>query len=255
MPIKMIIYDIDGVLMLDGQLIDDVRETIDKLHDMGIKQIAFTNNSTKHPSTLKSKFFQLRLNIDDIITSSILMVNYCKKVGIDAVYIVGEPGMVDYFRQEGIVVSQDYAKAVIVGMDRTLTYEKLAIATRLIRNGAKFLATNPDKTFPTPRGLEPGAGSMIASIVASTDKEPEIIVGKPNKYGFEYILGKYAMDPSNVIMVGDRYETDIIGALNAKIKGIIVKTGVAATRKKPENIITIETLSEIITIINGANQS
>ena len=131
------------------------------------------------------------------------------------------------------MIGDEKPDAVVVGMDREVTYEKLAIATRLIRDSSRFIATNSDPTFPTSRGLEPGAGTMISALQTSAEREPEIILGKPNVWGYEFIKNRFQVTYGDLLMIGDRYETDIIGAVGLGITSFIVNSGVAATRKDP----------------------
>lgn len=232
---KLIIFDSDGVLVEEGKVLDGAVDLIDFLTNNKIENIVFSNNSTKHPLTMKKIYNEQGLEINNVINSGMLSVDYCKKNNISKVYVVGEKGLVNLFEENNIKVVDNDVDAVIVGMDRMLTYEKLAIATRLIRNGARYIATNPDPAFPTERGLEPGAGSMIAALNTSTDRQPEIIVGKPNTFGFQLIFKEYKLKPDDCLMIGDRYETDIIGANDMGIDAIIVNTGIAKTRDKPGN--------------------
>ena len=249
---KLIIFDSDGVLVEEGKVLDGAIDLIDYLTSNKIENIVFSNNSTKHPLTMKKIYNEQGLEINNVINSGMLSVDYCKKKNISRVYVVGEKGLVDLFEENNIKVVDTDVDAVIVGMDRMLTYEKLAIATRLIRNGARYIATNPDPAFPTKRGLEPGAGSMIAALNTSTDKQPEIIVGKPNTFGFQLIFEDYKLKADDCLMIGDRYETDIIGANEMDIDAIIVNTGIAKTREKPGNyknykeVPVIENLRDLI---------
>lgn len=240
--VKLIIFDADGVLVEDGMAIPGAPEVIDQLRkDREI--VVFSNNSTRHPNDVKAGLYSQGIIIDHIITSSVLAADYCKKEGIKTVFLVGEGGLVKILQENGIIINtwserkiiseEELPDAVIVGMDRTATYDKFAIASQCILKGSRFIATNPDKSFPTPRGLEPGAGSMIAAIVAATEIDPEIILGKPSPLGYELILNKFDVKPNEALMIGDRYETDILGAIRANIPAIIVNTGVAKTRDNP----------------------
>ena len=97
-----------------------------------------------------------------------------------------------------------------------------------INHGSRYIATNPDKTFPSHNDFVPGAGAMIASLNVCVDSEPEIIAGKPSTYLFEAALNKYGIKASDAIMVGDRFETDILGASELGIPTVLVRTGIAS---------------------------
>ncbi len=259
--IKLIIFDADGVLVEDGTAIPGAPEVINQLRKEK-EIVVFSNNSTRHPNAVRDRLIAQNINIDQVITSSVLAADFCKKEEIQTVFVLGEHGLVDILEENDIRVKtwsekitideKDLPDAVIVGMDRTATYDKFALASQCILRGSRFIATNPDKSFPTPRGLEPGAGSMIAAIAAATETDPEIILGKPNPLGYELILKKFGVNSDEALMIGDRYETDILGAIRAKIPALIVNTGVAQTRDNPGKFLehpkvpVIETLASLL---------
>jgi 4-nitrophenyl phosphatase len=115
--------------------------------------------------------------------------------------------------------------AVIVGMDRQITYDKLRRATMLIRSGVPFIGTNPDKTFPTPEGLVPGTGALIAALEAATSIQP-IIVGKPSPEMYLVAMERMGSSPATTVVVGDRLETDIAGGQQLGCKTGLVLSGV-----------------------------
>jgi 4-nitrophenyl phosphatase len=136
------------------------------------------------------------------------------------------PGLADTLEEYGFNNSPDNSLAVVAGIDYTVSYEKLQTATLLIRSGVPFIGTNPDKTFPTPEGQVPGAGAIIAAITAATDIEPTI-VGKPQPTIFNNALKYLGEAPENVIVVGDRLETDIAGGQAADCKTAVTLSGVS----------------------------
>jgi len=230
---ELILFDSDGVLVEEGDPLPGAIDLVEQLINQGKKVVVLSNNSTKHPNTMKEQYQRKGLKITTIINSGITTARYCRDHAINRVFVVGEWGLIDLLQENQIHVTDSHPDAVIVGMDRDLTYEKLAVATRLIRSGATFIATNPDRSFPTSRGLEPGAGSMIAAIAASSDIEPEVIIGKPNEFGYQLALKQFELDPEQCVMIGDRYETDILGALKAGIPAFVVNTGIASSREYP----------------------
>jgi 4-nitrophenyl phosphatase len=117
-------------------------------------------------------------------------------------------------------------------MDRGISFEKLKRATLLIRSGVPFYATNPDRTYPTPEGLIPGAGSIIGSLEIATDITP-IIAGKPNPTLYEFALERLGTTPAQTLVVGDRLETDIIGGQKLGCPTALVLSGIA-TREEAD---------------------
>jgi len=135
--------------------------------------------------------------------------------------------------------------AVAAGMDRDLTYEKVKIAIRLIFNGAEFVATNTDGTYPTPDGLSPGTGMIIGALQASSGVMPTVI-GKPERAIFEAAMKALDADVATTAMIGDRLETDILGAQRVGIATIGVLSGVSTKEQLVGNEIQPDVVYESI---------
>ena len=141
------------------------------------------------------------------------------------VCVVGGNGLKQVITDAGYALVDKAAHVVVAGADFDVTYEKLKRAALQIRAGADFIGTNPDTTFPTPEGLIPGAGSLLALLEAATDRKPTII-GKPYKPMFESALAILGVPAERTLMVGDRIETDIVGAQQGGLKAALMMTGV-----------------------------
>jgi 4-nitrophenyl phosphatase len=118
------------------------------------------------------------------------------------------------------------AHIVVCGKDSTLTWDKLATATLNIRAGAQFIGTNADTTLPTERGLTHGNGAILAALQAATGVEP-IIIGKPEPIIYQQALALLGVDPALTVAIGDRLETDILGAVRTGIRSLMVLSGVS----------------------------
>ncbi|UCC51425.1 MAG: HAD hydrolase-like protein, partial [Anaerolineaceae bacterium] len=145
--------------------------------------------------------------------------------------------------------------AVAAGMDRGLTFEKIKIAIRLILGGAEFVATNTDGTFPAPDGLSPGTGMVIGALRGASGVEPTVM-GKPERAIFEVAMKALDADPATTAMIGDRLETDILGAQRVGIATICVLSGVttreqlAASKIHPD--VVFESIAELAQALDGA---
>ena len=152
----------------------------------------------------------------------------------------------------GFVHSSNNPLAVVAGLDRNVTYEKINQATYLINKGTPFIGTNPDKSLPTPEGFAPGAGSILAAIEAATNVQPEII-GKPQPTMFLHALNHLDEKPENTLVIGDRLETDIAGGQLAGCRTALVLSGVTtkemAEKWKPGPDFIAENLNELIEIL------
>jgi 4-nitrophenyl phosphatase len=130
----------------------------------------------------------------------------------------------------GFFQAEEKVLAVVVGLDRSLTYKQLEIATLLIRTGVPFIGTNPDRSFPTPKGLVPGAGAILAALEAATNVNP-VIVGKPSPEMYLLALERLRTAASETLVVGDRLETDILGAQSIGCHTALVLSGVSSAEQ------------------------
>lgn len=234
--IKALILDMDGVIWRDKHPIGNLSQIFRTIGERGLGYAFATNNST---STVDSYIELLRengipANAEQIVTSATATSKFLRDRHPEGgnVYVVGMTGLEKTLERFGFQISPEDAKAVVVGMDRTVTYEKLRIATFLIRAGVPFIGTNPDRTFPSPEGLIPGAGSILAAIEAATD-QPPLIIGKPKATIFTQAIEYLGEQPGNVLVIGDRIETDIAGGQAAGCQCALVLSGVS-TREMGE---------------------
>ncbi len=140
-------------------------------------------------------------------------------------YLVGTPSLEAEFRDVGIELSADSPEMVVLGFDRTLTYEKLSTACTLLRTGLPFVVTNPDVNCPTPDGPIPDAGSFMAAIEASTGRVPDRVIGKPNPDFLRGAMAQVGAGQEETAMVGDRLYTDVASGNAAGVLSILVLSG------------------------------
>lgn len=235
--IKAVILDMDGVLWKDKTPIIDLPRAFRLMESMGLKVILATNNTMKTPEQFAEKLESMGVKVspDTIINSPMAAAFLVKQRFPEGgpVYIIGELGTHTALKNTGFYHSEEYPQAVVVGLDRSITYDKFKEATLLIRKGLPFFGTNPDLTFPIPEGFIPGTGPFLAFLEASTGVKP-IIAGKPNPYLFNLSFEKLGLDPEQIIGIGDRLETDIAGAQQAGCRTGLVLSGVS-TRKEAES--------------------
>ena len=230
-------FDCDGVLWEENHLLPGANELLNNLLANN-KQVAFlSNNSTKSVSQYLAKFksFNLPVTEDQIMTSSVVTLKYVEKKDYPTkrVFIIGEQGLQDTFSQHGYEVilketDNERVDAVIVGMDRSFSYEKLSSGLRFCLKGADFIGTNPDPQFPTPKGYFPGAGSMIGALQSALGYPPLKICGKPDPLMALIMLERFNLKAEKTIFIGDRVITDMNLALSAHMHPVLVKTGFGA---------------------------
>mgnify|MGYP001175081157 CR=1 FL=1 len=228
--IRGLILDMDGVLWRDHEPIGNLPAIFDQIQQRGLRVILATNNATRTVASYLEKLagFGVHLAPWQIITSSQATAQHLRHLHPEGgtVFVVGENGLLEALHEQGFTHSREQAHTVIAGMDRQLTYEKLAHAALLIRAGAAFIGTNPDRSFPTPAGLVPGAGAILALLETATDIAPTI-VGKPGPIMYQQALERLGTAPSETLAVGDRLETDILGGQNTHCKTALVLSGVS----------------------------
>ena len=226
--LKALFLDMDGVLWRDLQPIGDLPVNLQLAAEKGLQLAFITNNATRTVVHYLEIFagFGLAINAEQIYTSAVTTAQMLKEMhpGGGNLFIVGENGLEDALTNQGFSISAENPLAVVVALDRQVTYEKLKQATLLVRAGIPFFGTNPDRTLPTPEGQVPGAGALIAAIETATDAQATII-GKPQPAMLQAAMRDLGLKPSDVLMVGDRLETDIAAGQNAGCLTALVLSG------------------------------
>jgi HAD superfamily hydrolase (TIGR01450 family) len=223
--IKAIAFDLDGTIYYGNQVIDGAAGTIEYLKSKGIKVFYFTNNSTKTREQIYSKLkgMGLDLSLDTVYTSAYATAVYCKESQLDSVYCIGSNGLISELNGHGISTNNEKVKAVVVGLDLNINYDKIATALLHIQNGCKLIVCNQDKNYPVEGGrLLPGCGSMVAAVLGSCNRTMDFEVGKPNTYMIELLTNNYGFTNKDILVVGDSLDSDIEMANRYGCKSILV---------------------------------
>ncbi len=222
------VLDIDGVLVRNRAPLPGAVEAVKWLTRQGTV-VLLTNNSTRERETVASRLAALGFPVqrEQVVTSAFVAAHLLRqRHGPVRVWPVGEQGLVSELAARGhTICDPQEAEWVVAGMDRQLTYSKLADALQALLSGARFAATNRDYTFPTESGQVPGAGAVIGAI-EGMGFPPEFVVGKPSETAFRAALEVAGVEPEQALMVGDRPETDIAGAAAAGMDTALVLSGV-----------------------------
>jgi 4-nitrophenyl phosphatase len=227
--LRHLIIDMDGVLYRGSQAISGVGGFIAFLRQRDIPFVLATNNSTRTPQQYVDKLGGMRVTVhaSEILTSSQATAGYLASTASAGtrVFVVGQDGLRAALGDAGFVLVEDEAEFVVVGMDPTACYERLTRASLLIRDGAQFVGTNPDPTFPSELGIVPGAGSLLAFLETATGVAPTVI-GKPGRAMMEQALAWMGAESRTTAMVGDRLETDILAGQRTGLHTLLVLSGV-----------------------------
>jgi NagD protein len=225
------IFDLDGTVYLGETLIPGADETILSLRNMGKKVVFLSNKPLYTRGQYARKLTKLGIptNPAEVINSSYVMVRYLSEASPGAkIYVVGERPFVDELKKAGFKITENPGEIeyVVVAFDRTFTYKKLNMAYQAIKQGAHFIATNPDRTCPYENGEIPDCGGMIGAVEAVTGQKVEVMVGKPSPIMVEVILNVMKLRPEDCLIIGDRLSTDITMGKNSGISTALVLTGV-----------------------------
>jgi 4-nitrophenyl phosphatase len=239
--IKALILDMDGVLWKGDAPIGDLPATFKRIRERGLKFVFATNNGTKTPEEYQTKLRELGVEVEasQVVTSALgiafmLAQKYPKGTKI---FVIGEAGIRIALEEKGFEVlpveRAPEAQVFVMGIDRNISFQKVAEATLLVRAGIPFYTTNTDRTFPTPRGEIPGSGAWVSVIQTATDVEP-IIAGKPFPYLVDLSLEVLGTTKEETLMVGDRLETDIAAGQAVGCPTALVLSGVSTKAQADE---------------------
>jgi 4-nitrophenyl phosphatase len=241
--IRALIIDMDGVLWHGDHPMPGLIDFFQTLRNQNIRFILATNNARLTQEQYISKLAVMGVEVtrDEILTSSMATAIYLSEhtnPSTSRVFVIGEDGAKQPLIERGFTLTELYelnddkdhpnmgADIVVCGMDQTLSWDKLATATLNIRAGAKFIGTNADTTLPTERGITHGNGAILAALQVATGVTPTII-GKPEPIIYQQALTLLGIDPNQTVAIGDRLETDILGAVRTGIRSLMVLTGIS----------------------------
>ena len=236
--IKALILDMDGVIWRSDTPIGDLPAIFNRIEERGLKYVFATNNGTKTPEQYVDTLAKLgvRVNPSQVVTSALgvaHMLSHKFPPGTKA-FMIGEDGIRTALEEKDFEIlnldKAQEAEVFVMGIDRQITFEKMREATLLVRQGVPFYATNPDKTFPTPRGEIPGAGAWVSVITTATEVEPTY-AGKPFPFMMELSLERLGTKKEETLVVGDRLETDIAAGQAIGCPTAVVLSGVSTQQQ------------------------
>lgn len=240
----------DGVIWKSDAPIGNLPATFERIRERGLKFIFATNNGTKTPEEYQQKLADLGVEVEpwQVVTSALgiaFMLSQKYPRGTK-VFVIGEYGIRLALEEKGFeilpVQNATQAQAFVMGIDRSINFEKVAEATLLVRAGIPFYTTNTDRTFPTPRGEIPGSGAWLSVITAATGVEP-IIAGKPFPFLMELALERLGTPKEETLVVGDRLETDIAAGQSVGCPTALVLSGVSSNEEAEDWIPKIDIIA------------
>ena len=226
-PVECWLTDMDGVLVHEEQAIPGAADFIGRLVAQERRFLVLTNNSIYTPRDLRARLLRSGINIPEevIWTSALATAAFLADQRPEGTaYVLGEAGMTTALHEVGYTMTERDPDYVVLGENRTLSFESITKAIRLIDDGARFIATNPDPSGPSKDGLMPATGSVAAPITKATGRHP-YFVGKPNPLMMRTALNRIDAHSETSVMIGDRMDTDVISGLEAGLRTVLVLTG------------------------------
>jgi 4-nitrophenyl phosphatase len=226
--VRCYLLDMDGTFYLGDRLLEGALHFVGCLKRRGRDYLFLTNNSSKRGREYADKISRLGLPVPEskVFTSGEATALYLNDSHPGArVFLLGTPSLIEEFRLRGIRLDADAPDLVVLGFDTTLTYDKIRRMCDLVRAGLPFIATHADFNCPTPDGPTPDVGSMLAMVKAATGREPDLVVGKPNRMIVDAAAHKLGLPVDALGMIGDRLYTDIALGQTAGIATILVLSG------------------------------
>ena len=251
MRIETVILDMDGVVFRGQKPIEGAKEAVARLVKEKREVFFLTNNGSRTRKHFAEKLGKagIKVSEDHVYSTSYGAVRYIlDNFPGKTAYVINENAREEFTRAGIVCEESEKAGVVVVEFDRQFTYDKMSIAFRAILNGAVFIATNEDPSFPVEDGLLPGAGAIVAALAYSTGKKP-VVLGKPEPYMLELISSEHGVRKENTLMVGDKLETDILMAKKEGMRSALVLTGISSRieamrgRIKPDAI--VESIKDI----------
>jgi len=229
------LIDLDGTMYNGQAKIDEAANFVERLRKADKPFLFLTNNSTAHQKDVAQKLKNIsdvEAYGEEVFTSTMATMDHLQAIGAERLYVIGEGGLLEGLTTAGYTLTDTNIDAVVVGLDREVSYRELETATLLIHAGADFIATNPDTNMPTERGLVPGNGALVAFLEAATGVKATI-AGKPENIIMEAAIDTLGLPKDEVLMVGDNYTTDIQAGIQNDIDTLLVLTGFTAKDEVP----------------------
>ncbi|WP_027091490.1 HAD-IIA family hydrolase [Cohnella thermotolerans] len=225
---KAMLFDLDGTLYRGDEPVPGADKLIEELQSQGVPCWYVTNNSTRTPAQVAEHLHKMGIPATprQVVTSAEATAHYAKARYPNAeAFVLGEHGLLEAMREAGFTLAEGAsAQLVVQGIDRSLTYDRLTAAVRLLLGGAAYLLTNPDRQLPVADGVLPGAGSIAAALEAASGVRPTVI-GKPSPILMNFALERAGIQAEEAWVVGDNPSTDIAAGLAVGCPTVLVLTG------------------------------
>ena len=223
--------DVDGTVVRGRDPLPGAPEAVERLRELGLDVCFCSNNPTKGPAAYVDRLAAADIDASagEVVTAADSTVAYLRQSHADdALYVLGERGLIEQLEAAGMAVTDDHAEATagVVSIDRSFDYDDLARALAVLGDGTPYVGTDPDRVIPGPDALVPGSGAVLNAVRGVLDHEPDAVLGKPSATARELVLDVLGHPPEECLVVGDRLDTDIALGADAGMTTALVLTGV-----------------------------
>lgn len=226
--VKCFLLDLDGTVYLEGELIGDMKSTLDAIRNSGRRIVYLTNNSSRSRDVYIKRLTDIGIydERDTVFTSGMSAVIYLnREYKKSPVYLMGTEALKDEFREGGINLVEDKPEVVVISYDTEINYDKITKVTHFVSKGAKYVTTHGDMLCPAKINYLPDVGAYIDMFETATGRRPDVNCGKPDSIMGESIMEMLGLKPHEIVMCGDRLSTDIAFGVNNGFWSILVWSG------------------------------
>jgi NagD protein len=254
-PAACWLTDMDGVLVHEGNALPGAAEFLARLIERERPFLVLTNNSIFTPRDLAARLVRSGLDVPEaaIWTSAMATADFLSsQLPGGSAFVIGEAGLTTALHEVGYTLTDTDPDYVVLGETRTYSFTAITRAIRLVQAGARFIATNPDVTSPSPEGPLPATGSIAAMITKATGAHP-YFVGKPNPMMFRSAMNRIEAHAETTVMIGDRMDTDVVAGIEAGLETILVLSGstkaeeVARYPYRPHRV--LDSIADVVALI------
>jgi 4-nitrophenyl phosphatase len=255
-----IILDVDGTVVHGDEPIPGAAEGLDSVSRAGLDRVFLSNNPTERPAAYESRFETAGFDVDreEVFTAGTITTDYLlSEHADDRLFVIGDPGLDSQLLAADLTLTDDpeAADALVASMDREFGYQSLCDAIVALDDGVQFIGTDPDMLIPQTSYNIPGTGAMLHAIEGVTDREVDVICGKPSEFARRTVLDFLGCLPEECLVVGDRLNTDIELGAAAGMTTVLVRTGITDDETLAGSPITpdyvLDSLAELDAVLDG----
>ena len=259
MAYRGVVLDVDGTVVRGDEPIPGAAEGLDRLAAEGLDRLFVSNNPTKRPPAYANRLRRAGFDAHpgEIVTAGTITTSYlAERHDDDAVFVVGEPALVEQLTDAGLTVVTDETRAdtVVVSIDRSFDYDRLCTALRACTDDdVTIVGTDPDMVIPAAEGDVPGSGAIINAVAGVVGRDPDVVLGKPSKPARRIVSDRLGLPARDCLVVGDRLDTDIALGERAGMTTVLVRTGVTDDRTLARSDVTpdhvLDSLADIESVL------